>query len=99
MLKPGVGPMELLETNNEFLRKQGYPPEKRLLGHGQGYDLVERPSLQSGETMKIKAGMNIAVHPSVHTKKATAGICENYIVAETGMSECLHQTPKKIFVV
>jgi len=24
-------------------------------------------------------------------------VCDNYLVTETGASECLHKTPKKIF--
>lgn len=60
--------------------------------------LVERPFFQPGETMKIKTGMNIAPHPAI-SKKGTAGICDNYIVTETGVSECLHKMPKNIFLV
>ena len=99
ILKPGADPMELLHANNEFLRDRGYPEETRLYAHGQGYDLVERPAFQPGETMRIKAGMNIAVHPAALTEKATALICDNYIVTERGVSECLHKTPKEVFVV
>ena len=48
--------------------------------------------------MKIKEGMNIACHPAI-SKKGTAGICDNYIVNKTGVSECLHKMPKEIFIV
>jgi len=99
MLKPGADPLEMLEANNAFLRSRGYPEETRLYAHGQGYDLVERPAFQPGETMKIKAGMNIAPHPAVLSKKATAIICDNYIVTETGVSECIHRIPKEITLV
>lgn len=99
MLKPGADPLEMLHAHNEFLKNRGYREETRIYGHGQGYDLVERPSFQPGETMKIKADMNIAVHPTVATKKATAVICDNYMVTQTGVSECLHETPKEIFVL
>jgi len=47
--------------------------------------------------MKIKEGMNIAVHPVVATPKATAILCDNYMVTKTGVSECLHKIPKEIF--
>ena len=90
--------MEMLRANNEFMRARGYEEETRLYAHGQGYDLVERPSFQPGETMKIKEGMNIACHPAI-SKKGTAGICDNYIVNKTGVSECLHKMPKEIFIV
>ena len=99
MLKPGADPTEILSANNEFLKSRGYEGETRLYAHGQGYDLVERPAFQPGETMKIEAGMNIAVHPHVGNPRATAIICDNYIVTETGVSECIHKTPKKVFVV
>jgi len=99
MLKPGADPMEMLNANNEFLRSRGCPEDTRIYSHGQGYDVVERPSFQPGETMKIKAGMNIGVHPWVFMKKASSRICDNYMVTETGVSECLHKTPKEVFSV
>jgi len=98
LMKPGADPLEILEANNEFMRSRGYPEEHRLYAHGQGYDLVERPSFQHGETMKLKAGMNIAPHPVI-TKNATAIVCDNYIVGEKGVGECLHKFPKEITVV
>ena len=49
--------------------------------------------------MKIKAVMNISPHPAILTKEATAIVCDNYIVTETGVSECLHKTPKEIAVI
>jgi Xaa-Pro aminopeptidase len=99
MVRPGVHPLDLLKANNDFLRSKGLPEEHRLYAHGQGYDLVERPSFQVGETMTLKATMNIAVHPVVATPKAIAIICDNYIVTDTGVSECLHKLPKTITVV
>jgi hypothetical protein len=35
----------------------------------------------------------------VATPKATAILCDNYIVTETGVSACLHKFPKTITVV
>jgi Xaa-Pro aminopeptidase len=99
LLKPGANPAAIWDANNEFMRSVGYPEETRIYAHGQGYDLVERPSLDPHETMKIGAGMNIAVHPSVVSDKAFAFVCENYIVSESGEKVCLHKTPQKIFVI
>ncbi len=99
LLKPGATPKAIWDANNEFLRSIGYPEERRIYAHGQGYDLVERPSLDPNETMKIQARMNMAVHPTVASNQAFAMICENYLVSETGEKECLHKTPQKIFVV
>ena len=99
LMKPGADSEDLMRTNNEFLLSRGYPRENRLYAHGQGYDLVERPSFQPDERMKLKAGMNIAPHPVIATKHATAIICDNYIVGEAGVSDCLHTFPKEITVL
>jgi len=97
LLKPGADPKDLVAANNEFLRSKGFPEEKRLYAHGQGYDLVERPAIREDEPMKILANMNITVHPIAATKNVFTWICDNYIVTESGASECLHKTEKKIF--
>jgi Xaa-Pro aminopeptidase len=97
LLKPGANPAAIWNANNAFMQSIGYPEETRIYAHGQGYDLVERPSLDPFETMKIEANMNISVHPSVVSKKAFAFVCENYIVTESGEKICLHKTPQKIF--
>ena len=99
LLKPGADPKDLLAANNEFLRSKGMPVEKRLYAHGQGYDLVERPAIRDDEPMKLKANMNITIHPIVASKTAFAWVCDNYLVTKTGASECLHKTPKKTFEV
>ena len=98
MLKPGTDPGEITDMANDYLRSRGYPEETRLFAHGQGYDLVEKPSFQPGETMKIKAGMNIGIHPTILTERASGRICDNYIVTGSGV-EYLSKTPREIFVV
>jgi Xaa-Pro aminopeptidase len=97
LVKPGADPVELLRRNNEFMRDHGLPEETRIYAHGQGYDMVERPSFQPGETMKIKADMNVSVHPAAAGDRAFAMITDNYMVGETGVGPCLHETPKKVF--
>ncbi|MEJ2725383.1 MAG: M24 family metallopeptidase [Deltaproteobacteria bacterium] len=97
LLKPGADPKDLLAANNEFLRKRGFPEERRLFAHGQGYDLVERPAIRDDEPMKIRKSMNITVHPIVASPTAFAWICDNYLIGEQGPGECIHRTPKKIF--
>ncbi len=99
MLKPGADPKDLWNANNAFLEKNGYFPERRLYAHGQGYDLVERPLIRYDEPMKIKAGMNLTVHPTAVNDRVWVGVTDNYLVTETGVTECLHNTPKEIIVV
>lgn len=99
LLRPGADPKDLLNAHNDFLRSKGRVEETRLYAHGQGYDLVERPGIRDDEPMKLQANMNITIHPISATKTAFAWVCDNYLVTETGASDCLHKTPKKIFEV
>ena len=99
LFKPGADPRDIINAHNEFMRSRGRPEEERLYAHGQGYDLVERPGIREDEPMKIQANMNITVHPISATKTVFAWICDNYLITETGVSECIHKTPKKIFEV
>ena len=99
LLKPGADPKDLWDANNAFLEKNGYFPERRLYAHGQGYDLVERPLIRYDEPMKIQAGMNLTIHPTASNERVWVGVTDNYLVTETGVSDCLHKTPKEIIVV
>lgn len=99
MMRPGADPKEIWDASNAALREFGYPEETRIYAHGQGYDLVERPSFDPYETMKVQANMNIAVHPSVVSDKAFGFVCENYLVGESGVVECFHQTPQEVFTI
>jgi Xaa-Pro aminopeptidase len=99
LLKPGADPKDILDRNNDFLQKRGYLPERRLYAHGQGYDLVERPLIHYDESMKIREGMNLTVHPFAANKTIWETVCDNYLVTKTGVSSCLHKTPKEIIVI
>lgn len=98
MLRPGADPADLLKANNDFLVSHGYPPETRLFGHGQGYDLVERPAFVVNETMKLKEGMFVAVHPLATNDKGHAFCCDNYLIKADG-AERLQTTPQQVFVI
>jgi len=99
LLKPGADPKDIWDANNEFLEKKGYLPERRLYAHGQGYNLVERPLIRYDEPMKIKEWMNITVHPNAINSTVWAGVTDNYLITETGVSPCLHKVAKEIIVV
>lgn len=98
MLKPGADPADLFEANNKYLVSKGYAPEGRLFGHGQGYDMVERPAFVPKETMKLKEGMLVAVHPAAVNQDVFSFCCDNYLVTATG-AELLTLTPQKVFVL
>ena len=44
LLKPGVRPAIFTLAHNAYMKQHGLPLELRLYAHGQGYDMVERPS-------------------------------------------------------
>jgi Xaa-Pro aminopeptidase len=99
LLKPGADPKSIWNANNEFLEKKGYSPERRLYAHGQGYDLLERPLIRYDEPMTIQAGMNLTVHPAAANETVWAGVTDNYLVTESGVTPCIHKTPKEIIIV
>jgi len=99
LLKPDADPKEIWDANNAFLEKNGYFPERRLYAHGQGYDLVERPLIRYDEPMKIKAGMNLTVHPAAVNKSVWGSLTDNYLVTEGGAGPCIHKTPKEIIAI
>jgi Xaa-Pro aminopeptidase len=99
LIRPGASCRDIAAAHDEFMQRRGLPPELRLYAHGQGYDMVERPLIRRDETMSLKAGMCLAVHPGYETPSIFAVICDNYMVEENGAGECLHRTPKQIFEV
>lgn len=97
LIKPGAHPKDIADAHDRWMESHGLPAERRLYAHGQGYDLVERPLIRADETMPLAANMNLAVHPGYDDGTVFAVICDNYLVTETGVSDCLHETPKQIF--
>ncbi|MEQ3626685.1 MAG: M24 family metallopeptidase [Celeribacter sp.] len=97
LMKPGADPAAIWNHHNAYMRSKGRPEERRLYAHGQGYDLVERPSLRDDDPMPIAKDMNIVVHPTFQTETTYAWVCDNYMIEENGVSECLHHTEKKVF--
>jgi Xaa-Pro aminopeptidase len=98
-MKPGADPKDLWNMTNDFLKKKGYAPNLRLYAHGQGLPLVERPLIRHNETWKLRAGMNITVHPRAVSKTAWATVCENWIIGEEGAGPCLHKSPQEIISI
>src|SRR5262245_46249307 len=96
-LKIGARPAEIYASHNDYMKSRGAPPEMRLFGHSQGYDLVERPLLRSDETMPLAANMNMAVHPGFFKPTNFAFICDNFLIKEDGTVEHLHKSGQKIW--
>jgi Xaa-Pro aminopeptidase len=95
--KIGAKPAEIYASHNEYMTSHRAPPELRLFGHSQGYDLVERPLLRSDETMPLAANMNMAVHPGFYTKTNFSFICDNFLIKPDGSTEHLHKAEQKIW--
>jgi Xaa-Pro aminopeptidase len=100
MLKPGAEPAKIYKFYNDELAKKGCAPDLRLFCHGQGYDLVERPSMRPEEDMTVKANMNIAIHPmAINAEKSAYAFCsDNFIITNTGAMR-IHKTLREVFVV
>jgi len=99
LMKPGTSVRDVFADYNIYMKQNGMPPETRLYAHGQGYDMVERPLIRQDDDMKLRQGMCLAVHPGYGTPSLFAVICDNYMIEESGVGECLHQTEKKIFQI
>ncbi len=99
LMKPGAKAADIANAHDAWMTSRGLPAECRLYAHGQGYDLVERPLIRADETMELAANMNFTVHPGYDDGTVFAVICDNYLVTEDGVSDCLHATPKQIFEI
>jgi Xaa-Pro aminopeptidase len=97
LLRPGTLCAAVAAAHDDWMRAHGLPAERRLYCHGQGYDMVERPLVRHDETMRLAAGMNLAVHPGYETDTLFAVICDNYLLGAEGPSDCLHRTDKRVF--
>jgi Xaa-Pro aminopeptidase len=98
-MRPGAQCGTIAAAHDSFMQSLGLPVERRLFSHGQGYDMVERPLVRRDETMTLRAGSCLAVHPGYETPSVFAVICDNYLIETTGPGACLHRTEKKIFEV
>ena len=99
LLKPGTPCKDIWDAFNDFMRKNGRPPEARLYCHGQGYDLVERPLVRSDEPWTIEKVMNIVVHPTYAHAGYLNWLCDNYLIGGNGPGDRLHQFPEEIVEV
>lgn len=99
LLNEDVAPTSIWKAYNDLRIEAGYTEAVRFYAHGQGYDLIERPTIGPDETIRIKKRANFAIHPSVLSESAFAGLGDNYLVDEAGKKERLQSTPQKIFVI
>lgn len=96
MLQPGADCRELFAEYNAYMIARGFPPERRVHCHGQGYENVEPPLARPDETMKIGKRMNIGIHPAVGRKDIFITSCDNFLVGADGKVERLHRMPREV---
>ena len=97
LLRPGADCAEIAAAHDEWMIAHGLPAERRLYSHGQGADMVERPLIRHDETMRLRAGMTLAVHPGYETESLFPVICDNYLIEGEGPGPCLHKTERQVF--
>lgn len=73
-----------MQANNSYFRSKGMPEEMRILGHGQGTDIVEPPMIDTEEKRRIQTGMCLALHPTAVVKWAAVSISDNFLVTPSG---------------
>ena len=95
-LKPGASCRAVFEEHNKFMRAHGLAEERRILCHGQGYEMVERPLIRQDESMTVKENMNLGLHASMLVGKNFMSNTNNFLIGPNG-PERLHQTPQKLF--
>ena len=96
--KPGVTGKELNRVFDEYIAQYGIAPNKRFVGHGQGYDMMESPAICEDETMALKEDMLLAIHPELEKNSEFAICCDNFKVTAEG-ANLLSRFPQKLFLL
>ncbi|MDR3296243.1 MAG: M24 family metallopeptidase [Clostridiales Family XIII bacterium] len=95
---PGAKIQDLHRAYQDLLAERGYPEEHKLLMHGQGYDLVEWPGLQSDDAGVIEENMILAIHPHLNNEYASGYCCDDYLITKDGAKR-MHKTPQEILKI
>lgn len=83
-LRPGVMPREALAASDRFLERNGFPPETRMAGHGQGLDIGERPIIRPDEPAILESGMVLSAHPTARVRHLSFCIADTYVITGSG---------------
>lgn len=97
MMTAGSHPEDIFEEYNRYLSSIECEKEKGLFAYSQGYDHVERPSLQTGETMDIEKDMMMCVNIRLDGCDKECGyVSDSYLISDEKV-EKLHRTPAVVF--
>ena len=96
LLRIGASCREIWREFNAYMVARGFPPERRIHCHGQGYDNVEPPLVRQDDTLTIQPRTNMGIHPAVARKDIFATSCDNFLIDAKGNVERLHKAPRGI---
>lgn len=96
LLQVGMEPQIIFAQYNEYLASKGYAQEEGIFAYGQGYDWIERPSIQPGETLKLAKDMCLAVNINLVSAERTVYAADSYLLKPNGLRK-LHKTPLTVF--
>ena len=97
-MKPGVKGKDLDRVYNDYVTQFGIEKNARFVGHGQGYDMMEAPTIGPREEMEIKENMFFAIHPRIVKNGEVAMCCDNFVVTKEGALR-MTRTKQKIIQV
>lgn len=97
-LKPGAACRDVFAAHNDFMRAHGLPEDKRILCHGQGYEMVERPLIRQDESMLVRENMNLGLHAAMVVGGNFMSNTNNFLIGPNG-PERLHATAQKLFEI
>ena len=100
LVVPGAISSEVYEKYSARLVENGFPPEKRICCHGQGYDVIELPLVRPEVDAPLKENSFIAIHPSMYDPTRSTGcfVCDNYVITKDG-AKIMSRTPREIIRV
>ncbi|MDR1604180.1 MAG: M24 family metallopeptidase [Gracilibacteraceae bacterium] len=96
LLQIGQNPQVVFALYNEYLGGRGLRPETGLFAFGQGYDHVERPSIQPGETMPLAPDMCLAVNAAAVSADWAGYSADTFLLRAAGPVR-LNKTPLEVF--
>ena len=96
--KPGITGAQLNDVFNKFITAHGLPENGRFVGHSQGLDMMEAPTISPFEDMELRENMFFAIHPELMKGPHFTIACDNYLITKEG-GQRLTGTPREITIL
>lgn len=101
-IQPGVAVGSVADAIDEFILENGFCKKDdvgQALGHGQGLDIAEPPTLIHGDPTIIRPGMRLNVHPFITLPSGTRVVSTDCFVATESGSQRLSSLPYEPIVL